>query len=83
MLVEYIRNIVEIYEKNGLKLKNNTFSNVLTRIEVYKYDLKYIPELVSTESVKTFSNLNVENKTSTNFIINEYLKSPPTNNPRL
>ena len=69
----------EIYEKNGLKLKNNTFSNVLTRIEVYKHDLKYIPELVSTDSVKTFSNLNVENKTSTDFIINEYLKEQRKN----
>ncbi len=69
----------EIYEKNGLKLKNNTFSNVLTRIEVYKFDLKYIPELISTESVKTFSNLNVSNKTSTDFIINEYLKAQRKN----
>lgn len=69
----------EIYEKNGLKLKNNTFSNVLTLIEVYKFDLKYIPELISTESVKTFSNLNVENKTSTDFIINEYLKAQRKN----
>lgn len=69
----------EIYEKNGLKLKNNTFSNVLTRIEVYKFDLKYVPELISTESVKTFSNLNIENKTSTDFIINEYLKAQRKN----
>lgn len=69
----------EIYEKNGLKLKNNSFSNVLNRIDVYKYDLKYIPELISTESVKTFSNLNVSNKTSTDFIINEYLKAQRKN----
>ena len=69
----------EIYEKNGLKLKNNSFSNVLNRIDVYKYDLKYIPEFISTESVKTFSNLNVSNKTSTDFIINEYLKAQRKN----
>ena len=69
----------EIYEKNGLKLKNNSFSNVLNRIDVYKYDLKYIPELISTESVKTFSNLNVSNKTSTDFVINEYLKAQRKN----
>ncbi len=69
----------EIYEKNGLKLKNNSFSNVLNRIDVYKYDLKYIPELISTDHVKTFSNLNVENKASTDFIINEYLKSQRKN----
>ncbi len=69
----------EIYEKNGLKLKNNTFSKVLDKIEVYKYNLKYVPELTSTESVKTFSNLNVENKTSTDFIINEYLKEQRKN----
>lgn len=60
----------EVYEKNGLKLKNNTFSNVLDKIEEYKHNLNYIPDLTSTESLKVFSNLDVQNKTSTDFIIN-------------
>lgn len=68
-----------IYEKYGLKLRNSTFSNVLDKIELYKYNLKYIPDLTSPKSVDVFPNLNVENKTSTDFIINEYPKEQRKN----
>lgn len=69
----------EIFEKNGLKLKNSTFSSVIEKIETYKSNLAYVPEVTSTETIKTFSNLDATNKTSIDFIINEYLKEQRKN----
>lgn len=69
----------EIYEKNGLKLRNNTFSNILEQIEVYKHDLNYIPLLTSTEGINTSYILDSNKEKSSSFIILEYLKAQRKN----
>jgi len=62
----------DIFEKHNIKLRNNSFSKILSKIRIFKKNYNYVPVLVDPYPTFKFKGLSPESDL-TSFVIREYL----------